>query len=244
MKRIIAGPNAVTEAVNSDRKNIKLIYLAKGLNPKTAKRITEAAEKYRITTETVPKETIEQLSCGLNHQGVAAITGGYPFAGADEVFTRALSVPNPLLLILDQIQDTGNLGALMRSSYGLGAAGMVITKDRSATVTDAAVRASSGASELIKIARVTNLAEYLTKLKKNNFIIMGADARSEQTLYQMDFKGPVALVLGNEGNGLRQLTKKRCDFLFKIPMANNFESLNVAAAGAICLYEAARQKNA
>jgi len=243
MKRILAGPNAVTEALRAAPKQIEMILLADGLQENTANAISDLARKSGTSLETVSRTTLDAMAKGLNHQGILAITGEYPFVDLDRLLELAGQREHPLLLVLDQIQDPGNLGAIVRSACSLGAAGVIITKDRSATMTSAAVRSSAGASELTRIARVSNLVQCLDALKNGGYRIYGAAGEATTPISRIDWTGKSVLVLGNEGKGLRRLTRENCDTLFAIPMAGGFESLNVSAAAAICLYEATRNKN-
>jgi 23S rRNA (guanosine2251-2'-O)-methyltransferase len=148
----------------------------------------------------------------------------------------------PLIVVLDQVQDPRNLGAVMRSAFAFGAAGILIPKDRSSPVTAAAVRASAGASELIKTARVTNLARSLNQLRDDGFHVVGAALTGEARLEDISFDGKIAVVLGSEGKGIRRLTAEHCDQLFRIPLVNDFDSLNVSAAAAVTLYEASKRR--
>jgi 23S rRNA (guanosine2251-2'-O)-methyltransferase len=240
MKRILAGPNAVIEALEAEPRAINAIWLSSGLRKATARRISELADRARIPCIESPRETLDATAKGLNHQGVVAITGSYPYLDLDGLIAATAAIDAPLLVVLDQIQDPGNLGAIIRSSHALGAAGMILTRDRSAAVSPGAVRSSAGASELLRIARVGNLARCLERLADERYRIYGAAGEAATTLDLLDWHGPVALVLGNEGRGLRRLTRERCDELFAIPLAHEFDSLNVSAAAAIALYRAAQ----
>ena len=150
----------------------------------------------------------------------------------------ASKIESPLLVVLDQVQDPGNLGAIIRSAHALGAAGLILTRNRSASVTRGAVRSSAGASELVRIARVTNLARCLDSLREADYRVLGAAGDAGTPLVEIDWRGPCAMVLGNESRGLRRLTREHCDQLFSIPMAAEFDSLNVSASAAIALYAA------
>jgi 23S rRNA (guanosine2251-2'-O)-methyltransferase len=238
MKRILAGPNAVTEALEASPGTVNVVYTASGLKPVTAKRIAELGARGKVRHEELPREALDGLAGDLNHQGVVAITGDYPYLDLDGLLARARAVSDPVIVVLDQIQDPGNLGAIVRSAHALGAAGVVLTRDRSAGVTAAAVRASAGASERIAIARVTNLVRAIDDLKAAGYRVLGAAGEAAAPLSRMDWSGPIALVLGNEGRGLRRLTRESCDLLFRIPMPSSFDSLNVSAAAAIAIYEA------
>jgi 23S rRNA (guanosine2251-2'-O)-methyltransferase len=177
------------------------------------------------------------------HQGVVAITGEYPYAQLDEILNVAgrAGVP-PLVLVLDSVQDPQNLGALVRTAHVVGAHGIVIPKDRAVGVTPVVVKASAGATEHMKIAQVVNVARALEELKAAGLWVVGAVAAGGEPPWKIDYTGPCALVLGAEGKGIRPLVLRGCDLLVRIPMAGQVASLNVGAAGAMLLYEAARQR--
>jgi 23S rRNA (guanosine2251-2'-O)-methyltransferase len=242
MKRVVAGPNAVTEAVRAAPREIASIYLADGLARATVEKIERLAREAGVPCAEAPREALDALAKGLNHQGVLALTGDYPYVDLESLIEAALRAPPPLLVVLDQVQDPGNLGAIVRSAHALGAAGVVVTRDRSASMTPAAVRASAGASELTRVARVGNLAQCLERLRDAGFFAAGAAGEADRRVGELDWSGPIALVLGAEGKGLRRLTRERCDALFRIPLATAFDSLNVSAAAAIALYEIGRSR--
>jgi 23S rRNA (guanosine2251-2'-O)-methyltransferase len=245
MKRILAGPNAVLEAIAARPREVNAICLAAGLKAATAQRIAERARRAKLSCETVSRSMIDAAAPGLNHQGVIAITGSYPYLDLDGLLAVVRAAGDaPLLVVLDQLQDPGNLGAIIRSAHALGAAGLVLTRDRSAGLSAGAVRASAGASELTRIARVTNLARCLERLAEERYRIYGAAGEADTPLDELDWTGPIALVLGNEQRGLRRLTRERCDALFAIPLAHGFDSLNVSAAAAVALYRAAQHRAA
>jgi 23S rRNA (guanosine2251-2'-O)-methyltransferase len=239
MRRVVAGPNATRVALDNDPDAISVVYVARGLNPGTLREIEALCKRSKTRCEALDREALDGICKGLNHQGVAAIGGDFPYVDVETVMDVATRSEAPLLVVLDQIQDTGNLGAIVRSAHSLGAAGLVITRDRSATVTAATVRSSAGATECTMIARATNLARTLARLKDSGFTVLGA-AMDGDPIDQVDMSPPCALVFGNEAKGLRRLTREGCDRLFSIPMAGGFESLNVSAAAAISLYVASR----
>ncbi len=245
MKRIIAGPNAVTEALTSPGadSSISVVYLAQGLAGATFKRIDKLCSKMNVRSDVVPRESMDTLSGGLNHQGVMAITGSYTYLDLDGLLKSISDIVDPVIVVLDQIQDPGNLGAIVRSTHALGGAGLILTRDRSAAVTPAAVRASAGACELTGIARVTNLARCLEQLRDHGFRVLGAAGKTGTDIDHIDWSGPIAIVLGNEGRGLRRLTQENCDELFSIPLHSGFDSLNVSSAAAISLFTALRSRS-
>ncbi len=162
----------------------------------------------------------------------------------NEEFLKLLleGTENPLILVLDCIQDPHNFGACLRSADGAGVDAVVITKDRSVSVTPAVIAVSCGGAENVPIVQVTNLARCLQTLKDNGVWLVGATDHATQTLYETDLKGPIAIVMGAEGKGMRRLTEESCDFLINIPMQGKVECLNVSVATGVCLYEAVRQR--
>lgn len=242
MKRILAGPHATAEALRTAPGAIEVICIADSLRSQSTRQLEEQARRARVQVENLPRLALDKLAKGLNHQGVIAVTGSYPYLDLDGLLGLALARENPLIVVLDQVQDPGNLGAVMRSAYAFGALGIVITKDRSAAVTPAVVRSSAGASELLRTAKVTNLVRALDRMRDEGFRVLGASLGAARSLEEEDYRGRLVLVFGNEGRGLRRLTMEHCDSLFSIPMDSDFDSLNVSAAAAISLYEASRQR--
>jgi len=236
MSRIITGPNAVEESIKAGRSNIQTVYILRGLSQKTAAAIYSLCSKHNITTESVSKEKLDELAKGTTHQGIIAIAGEFNYLDFSILLKKCTTAKRSVLVLLDQIQDPGNLGAIVRSAKSLGAAGVIITQNRSAQMTPYAVRASVGASELIPISKVINLARTIETLKENGFTIFGAAAQGSLSIDTIKWPDKTAVIMGNEGKGLRWLTMDNCDFLFKIPM-DEFESLNVSAAAAISLYQ-------
>jgi 23S rRNA (guanosine2251-2'-O)-methyltransferase len=185
-----------------------------------------------------PAGELERLCGSPDHQGVVAEVEPYPYAGAAEL----LKVENALLIALDQVQDPRNLGAVARSAEAAGAAGLVIPERRSAAVTAVVCKASAGAVEHLAVARVRNLADWLTEAKEAGFWIWGADAEAKQAPWDVDLSGPTVLVMGGEGKGLRPRVASACDGLVAFPQRGKIDSLNVSAAAAALLFEAVRQR--
>lgn len=190
--------------------------------------------------EVKPERELSQAAATRDHQGVLAWAEPYRYADAWEL----ASEEDALLVCLDQVSDPRNLGAVCRSVEGAGATGVVVPAHGSATVTPAVAKASAGAIEHVPVAVVPNLARYLQEIKRPDLWIYGAAGDSRQTLWQVDLRGGVVLVLGAEGRGLRPLVRRRCDALISIPLAGEVASLNVAAAAAVLLFEAKRQRSA
>ena len=191
-----------------------------------------------LTRAELSDRELTELARSPDHQGVVAEVDPYPYAGEDEPLRR----DDPLVVALDQVQDPRNLGAICRAAEGAGASGVVIPARRAAGVTPAVCKASAGAVEHLAIARVTNLVRWLERAKSAGAWVYGADARAPSAYTAADLRGPLVLVLGGEGGGLRRLVAERCDALVSISLAGRVESLNVGAAAAVLLFEARRQR--
>ncbi|MBN1653822.1 MAG: 23S rRNA (guanosine(2251)-2'-O)-methyltransferase RlmB [Deltaproteobacteria bacterium] len=242
MKRIVAGPRAVMEALYSGAHKIAVVYLAQGYqSKKNLLHIEKLAIKNRVICEERSRGCLDKLAKNQRHQDVIAIGGDYCYLDMETLLPRESA---PLLLIaLDQITDPHNFGAIVRSAVALGADGIVILKDRASRVTPTVVRTSAGATEHAKIARVTNLARTLKALRERGMQIIGLDAAGIKELSAIPCaaQGRV-LVVGSEGSGLRRLTKENCDVLAKIPLPGPISSLNASVAAAIALYESDRMR--
>jgi len=186
----------------------------------------------------VPASELTRLAGSPDHQGVVAEVDPYPYADPDTLLDR----PDALVVALDQVQDPRNLGAVCRSAEAVQAAGLVIPSRRSAAVTAAACKASAGAVEHLPVARVTNLADWLARAKESGAWVYGADVSAAAPYARADLSGKVVLVLGSEGRGLRRRVSESCDLLISIPVRGRVASLNVSAAAAVLLFEAARQR--
>ena len=203
--------------------------------------VASKAAVRRVPLKRVHRERVEELVPGAVHQGVVAWVGPYPYSGLEEI----LATPDPLAVVLDGVTDPRNLGAVLRTADGAGASGVVVPKDRAAGVTPAAVKASAGASEHVRVARETNLRQALERMKEAGVWTYAAEdaARARATAYtDLDLSGPVALVLGSEGRGIRRLVREGCDGTVFIPMRGAVSSLNISVAAAILLFEARRQR--
>jgi 23S rRNA (guanosine2251-2'-O)-methyltransferase len=192
------------------------------------------------STPELSSSELARLAGSPDHQGVVAEVDPYPYADPDSLLDR----PGALVVALDQVQDPRNLGAVCRSAEAVGAAGLVIPSRRSAAITGAACKASAGAVEHLPVARVTNLADWLTRAKGSGAWVYGAEAGAETPYAQADLSGKMVLVLGGEQRGLRRRVSETCDLLISIPVRGQVGSLNVSAAAAVLLFEAARQRGA
>jgi 23S rRNA (guanosine2251-2'-O)-methyltransferase len=231
-QEIVYGIRPVVEALRSGRRRVFEIIDAVG-----DENVAKAAAARGVDVKRAPKQRVEELARGGVHQGVVARVEPYPYSGLEEI----LSASDPLLLVLDGVTDPRNLGAVLRVADGAGASGVVIPKDRAVGVTAAAVKASAGASEHVRVARETNLRRTIDTLKRAGLWVYAAEAGG--TPYtELDLAGPVALVLGGEGRGVRRLVREGCDGTVSIPMLGAVESLNVSVASAVLLYEARRRR--
>jgi 23S rRNA (guanosine2251-2'-O)-methyltransferase len=241
MKRLVLGPHGAEQAMRSEPKRVHVVYVQEG--HARAKDIETLAQRTGVRAETRPAEALDALAGELKHQGVIAITGEYPYLELPELLERAR--PAPLFVALDQISDPHNFGAIVRSCVAFGADGIITLRDRAAPVTPVVVRASAGATERARIARVTNLARTLGELRERGLSLVGLDARGDTRLHAVPYahQGRV-LVIGSEGGGLRRLTRENCDVLARVDLASAFESLNASVAAGIALYESSRARGA
>ncbi|HZA47226.1 MAG TPA: 23S rRNA (guanosine(2251)-2'-O)-methyltransferase RlmB [Rubrobacter sp.] len=230
MQEIIYGVRPVVEALRSRRRRVFEVLDAAG-----DRSVRDAAGV--VPVKKVPRARVEELARGGVHQGVVARVEPYPYSGLEEI----VSVPEPLVLVLDGVTDPRNLGAVLRVGDGAGASGVVIPKDRAVGVTAVAVKASTGASEHARVARETNLRRALNRMKEAGIWVYAAEVGG--TLHtKLDLAGPVAFVLGSEGRGVRRLVREGCDGTVSVPMLGVVDSLNVSVAAAVLLYEARRQR--
>ena len=233
MKReIIYGSRPVVEALRSGRRKVFEIFDAVG-----DEEVAKAAAARGTKPKRVFRQRVDELARGGVHQGVVARVEPYPYSGLEEM----LAAPEPLIVVLDGVTDPRNLGAVLRAADGAGVSGVIIPKDRAAGVTAAAAKASAGASENVRVARETNLKRAIEKMKETGLWVYAAEA--DGTPYSdLDLAGPVGLVFGSEGRGLRRLVREACDGRVSIPMLGNVGSLNVSVAAAVLLYEVRRQR--
>jgi 23S rRNA (guanosine2251-2'-O)-methyltransferase len=240
MKRVLLGPNAVEEALCGDSKRVHVVYLQEG--PARRAELEALAQRAGIRCERRSTAELDALGAGARHQGVIAITGEYPYAELEQLLVATESAP--LLVALDQISDPHNFGAIVRSAVAFGAHGIITLRDRAAPVTPVVVRASAGATERAKIARVTNLARTLGQLRERGMQIVGLAGQGDSALDALPYEavGRV-IVIGSEGEGLRRLTRESCDVLARVDLAGAFESLNASVAAGIALYESARARS-
>jgi 23S rRNA (guanosine2251-2'-O)-methyltransferase len=235
----IWGIHAVREAIGSGRP-IQHVHFQQGLKNPRLRELMDECRRRGIPMRFDPPESLDRLAEGGHHQGLVAITAGHSYADLEQVLEA--NPQNSLLLLLDGVQDTHNLGALIRTACVAGAQAVVLPERRSAGLTPAAMQAASGAAEYIPVVRVVNLDRTIETLKEHSFWIFGVDERGDKSYDEVDYRGNCALVVGGEGKGLHQLLKKRCDFLVRIPAEGKISTLNVSVATGIVLFEAVRQR--
>lgn len=242
-RNFVYGLHAVNAVLERAPERVLELWIAQ---PRTVARLVDLrdrAQQAGVRVQAVGGETLVKLVGDVAHQG--AVAAVRPLKGWDEHdLLEALQrlVEDPLLLILDGITDPHNLGACLRTADAAGVHAVLMPKDRAATVDGVVRKVAAGAAEFVPVASVTNLARSIDMLKERGIWVVGTDAQAEQSLYAADLKRPLALVLGGEGDGMRRLTRERCDFLVRIPMGGRAESLNVSVAAGVALFEARRQR--
>src|SRR5271170_7203080 len=236
---VLYGLHPVEEALRAGSRQFDHVCVARERHDQRLQRIIDACRETGVRLRFEPREHLTKLAKTPGHQGVVAVVRAKAMLELEDL----LKSPEPrLLLALDGVEDPQNLGALLRTADGAGVDGVVLTERRSAPLSPVAIKASAGASEHVRIARVVNLVRALEQMKAANIWSVGLDERGSVDYDEFDFTGNCVLVLGREGAGLHDLVRKTCDHLLKIPMAGGVSSLNVSAAGAVVLYEAARQR--
>jgi 23S rRNA (guanosine2251-2'-O)-methyltransferase len=245
MKETLYGRQPVRETLRAGRRQVFRVLLAGETRPAPiVNQIRSLADKARVPVQVVERQDMDKLGGAANHQGLAAEVSGYPYVDLEDLLELAAqSGEPPFLMLLDHIQDPQNLGSLLRTSEAVGVHGVIIPHRRAAGVTPAAVRASAGAAEHVPVSQVPNLVRVMKTLQVQGIWLAGLEAEARAELYtQTDLAGALGLVVGSEGHGLARLVRETCDFLIRLPMQGQVESLNAAVAGAIALYEILRQR--
>jgi 23S rRNA (guanosine2251-2'-O)-methyltransferase len=242
---ILYGVHAVEEALRAGRRRFDHVMVARERNDDRLARLIVECRQAGIRVRQESREQLTHVAGTTAHQGVVAMVRAQEFLAIEDLFDPAPgSSGGRLLLALDGVEDPQNLGALLRVADGAGVDGVILTERRSAPLSAAAIKASAGAAEHLRFARVVNLVRALEDLKRKNLWIIGLDERGTSDYDQFDLTGNCVLVLGREGAGLHDLVRRTCDHLLRIPMAGGVSSLNVSAAGAVVLFEAFRQRRA
>ncbi|MBE6979790.1 MAG: 23S rRNA (guanosine(2251)-2'-O)-methyltransferase RlmB [Ruminococcaceae bacterium] len=238
----IEGRNALTEALRAGR-TIDKVFVAEGDTDRSLQRLAAQAKEAGAVIVPVDRRKLDQMSATRSHQGIIALVAAHDYFTVDDILEEAASRgENALIVICDELSDPHNLGAIMRTAECAGAHGVIIPKRRSVGLTATVAKASAGAVEYMKVARVTNINTCLSELKEKGVWVFGTAAEGSIPMYKADLTGPAAIVIGNEGDGMSQLVRKNCDVMVHIPMKGRISSLNASNAASILLYEAVRQR--
>jgi 23S rRNA (guanosine2251-2'-O)-methyltransferase len=244
---IIFGVLPVLEALRAANRRIEKIVVADGAQEKRLAEILFLARENCVRFEKTPRENLAQyVESGANHQGVIALVAAADYYPTDElleaIYRKIEAGEKPLIVILDGVEDPRNLGAILRTVECAGADGVFIPERRAVGLTETVAKSAAGATEYVKVAKVTNLNRLIDRLKEHNIWVVGTSGAAETNYTDWDFNVPCALILGGEGKGLHRLTAEKCDALVKIPMRGRIESLNVSVACGVILFEATRQR--
>lgn len=241
----IYGRRPVLEVVKSAKRHLyEAVLPSEGRDAPDVAELRGLLLARNVPFKTMDREVLDQICEGGNHQGVAVRTGGYPYISFEQVLHDVKDNPRATILMLDHIEDPQNVGSLLRSADASGVTAVLIPEDRASGVTPSAVRASAGASEHVRVAKVVNLVRAMKALQEEGVWITGLDLGADAKLYtSIDFKGRTGLVVGSEGEGISRLVRESCDFIAFLPMKGRIESLNAGVAGGIALYEILRQKS-
>lgn len=238
----LEGRNPVYEALKSGRPLNKII-MAKGIHEGLVKKIWGMARDQNIIIQEVDREKLDAISDTGAHQGIIAYVASAKYVEVEDILNKAKGRgESPFILILDEITDPQNLGAIIRTADSAGVHGIIIPKRRAVGLTSVVAKASAGAIEYVPVARVSNIGQTIDLLKKNGIWVVGTDASGEQRHYKKDLTGPIAIVTGSEGEGISRLVKDKCDFIVKIPMKGKVSSLNASVSAALVMYEIVRQR--
>jgi 23S rRNA (guanosine2251-2'-O)-methyltransferase len=237
------GLHAVQAALDYSPEKITQIWVDNQRQDARLKELLEQLKNSEIEFEIADKKKLDRFADGKNHQGIVAEVE-LPSVHSEEELKHTIKnlTEMPFFLVLDHVQDPHNLGACLRTADAAGVHGVIITKDNATGITPTVCKVASGAAETVPVYQVTNLARTLRWMKEQNIWIIGSTGEAERTIFETDLNIPLALVMGAEGTGMRHLTQQHCDFLVKIPMYGQVESLNVSVAAAVMIYEVLRQK--
>lgn len=247
-ENLIVGRNPVREALESRPEQIEKVMLQRGSGGRSLDAVRRAATAAGVPFQFVPAQRLDRLAPGLNHQGVVALAAPVAYQDIDAMLSAiapdldTVKQKKPLLLVLDQIEDPFNFGAILRTAKAAGVAGVVVPKQKMAPLNAAAIKASAGMATRLPLARASNLADVLYRLKERGYWVAGAAADGETTAWEMDWDRPLVLVMGSEGRGLRPRIAESCDYRVSIPMPGQAESLNVSVAAGILLFAAVRAR--
>lgn len=240
-ENIIAGRNSVAEALRANR-SVSKIFVQDGIKGGSIGELISSAKQKNIMIEYVKSEKLDKLAAGIRHQGIVAMVAPIAFQTLDDVFAKAAEKnEDPFILLLDELQDPQNVGALIRTADAAGVHGVLMPKRRSCPLNAVVAKISAGAVEYVPVVQIGNIAQTIEELQARGCWVVGADMDGE-IYFDVNFSGPLVLVIGAEGKGLGRLVKQKCDMIASIPMGGGVSSLNASAAGAVLMYEAVRQR--
>src|SRR5690625_1582206 len=241
-EEMIIGKNPVMEALQSGRA-VNKVFVSDQLNKQTEKELHRAVKKANTFMQKVPKKRIDQMASG-KHQGIVAYVSAYEYSTVEDILKRAEEGEiAPFLIILDEIEDPHNLGAILRTADATGVHGVIIPKRRAVGLTETVAKASAGAIEHIPVARVTNIADTIDTLKTKNIWVVGTDEKGTDDYRTLDGETGLAIVIGNEGKGVSRLVKEKCDWMVHLPMQGKIPSLNASVASSLLMYEVYRKRH-
>ncbi|MEZ4460885.1 MAG: 23S rRNA (guanosine(2251)-2'-O)-methyltransferase RlmB [bacterium] len=238
----VFGVHPVEEVLQTASEHVRSVASARWDASELA-RVRELCDQFAIRRQSVSKEQLDEMTDGARHQGIIAELAAFRYATLEDVTAATQDATSACVLVLDQVQDPQNLGAILRTAAGMGADAVVIPKDRAAEVTATVIRASAGLAFRVPVVQVTNVARCLDQLKEAGYWSVGTFMDGEKEAWDLDLRMKTALVMGGEHKGIRPLVERNCDFRVQIPLADGVESLNVATAAAILLYEFRRQNH-
>ena len=241
-QQVVYGINAVASVLQRAPDRVMIVYIQENLGRDRTARLTRQLDSCSVEVQRCDPAHLDQLTSTSKHQGVAALVRRASPLDESDAREFVKDLRQPLLLVLDGIQDPRNFGACLRTADAAGVDLVVTARNRNVGITPVVSKVASGAAEVQPLAQVGNLARFLDVLKEQGLWVIGADEHATDTLFELDLNRPVAVVLGSEGKGLRRLTRERCDMLMRLPMHGAVESLNVSVAAGICLYECLRQR--
>lgn len=240
-ENLIFGRNAVMELLKSGH-SVNKIFITAGIRDGSIQKILGLAKAAGVVVEFTSREKLDKL-CGGRHQGVAAQAAAADYSTVEEILEFAESKnESPFIILLDELEDPQNFGAILRTAEAVGVHGVIIPKRRSVQLNATVFKTSAGAAEYVKVAQVTNVAQTLKSFHELGLKIVGTDMNAELNFRQAQLSGGIVLIIGNEGKGMRRLTRESCDLLIKIPMLGKINSLNASVAGAVLMYEIQRQR--
>lgn len=244
-KDIIIGRNAVTEALKAGR-SINRLLIAEGSRDGSIQKIISLAKERQIVFESVSRDRLDKITENQRHQGVVAYSAPVEYSTLEEILQAAAGRNEPpFILLLDELEDPHNFGAILRTADAVGVHGVLIPKRRSVSLNSTVAKTSAGAVEYVKVAQINNVAQTLKQLKDLNITVIGSDMAGVDIFdsnNHIDFNAPIVLIIGSEGKGMRRLTKENCDFLIRIPMVGRINSLNASVAAAVVMYEVFRRR--